>query len=40
MLIPSTNIEATLRHLLHRYGPAARLAVLPEGPQTVAHVAA
>ena len=40
MLIPSTDIEATLRLLLHRYGPAARVAVLPEGPQTVAHVAA
>jgi nickel-dependent lactate racemase len=39
MLIPSADIEATLGLLLRRYGPAARVAVLPEGPQTVAHVA-
>jgi nickel-dependent lactate racemase len=35
MLTPIDNIEATLAALLDRYGPQARIAVLPEGPQTV-----
>ncbi len=39
MLIPTHDIEATLMMLRERYGPHARIAVLPEGPQTVPYVA-
>lgn len=35
MLMPTDSIEATLAALLDRYGPDARVAVLPEGPQTI-----
>jgi lactate racemase len=35
MLIPIDSVESALRVLLERYGPGARIAVLPEGPQTV-----
>jgi hypothetical protein len=38
MLIPIDDIEATLNALLRRYGPSARVAVLPEGPQTVPYL--
>ncbi len=38
MLTPIDDIEATLATLLDRYGPDARVAVLPEGPQTVPYV--
>jgi nickel-dependent lactate racemase len=38
MLTPIDDIEATLVALLERYGPDARVAVLPEGPQTVPYV--
>jgi nickel-dependent lactate racemase len=38
MLTPTNNIEATLAELISRYGPTARVAVLPEGPQTVPYV--
>jgi nickel-dependent lactate racemase len=38
MLTPCADLEATLASLLRRYGPGARLAVLPEGPQTVPYV--
>ncbi|MEN9937271.1 MAG: hypothetical protein RLZZ387_3850 [Chloroflexota bacterium] len=38
MLTPVESIEATLADLLARYGPGARVAVLPEGPQTVPFV--
>jgi nickel-dependent lactate racemase len=40
MLTPTDDIEATLTELLDRYGPQSRVAVLPEGPQTVPYVAA
>jgi len=40
MLTPISNIEAALAELLQRFGPNARIAVLPEGPQTVPYVAA
>jgi nickel-dependent lactate racemase len=40
MLTPTDDIEATLAELLDRYGPDSRVAVLPEGPQTVPYVAA
>jgi nickel-dependent lactate racemase len=35
MLQPSTDLAATLAALIARYGHSARVAVLPEGPQTV-----
>lgn len=35
MLTPTADIGATLEDLLVSYGPGARVAVLPEGPQTV-----
>ncbi len=38
MLTPTDDIEGTLRELLDRFGPQARVAVLPEGPQTVPYV--
>ena len=39
MITPTDNIEATVAELLDRYGSGARVAVLPEGPQTVPYVA-
>ena len=39
MLMPIDDLAATLAELLARYGPGARVAVLPEGPQTVPFVA-
>src|SRR5262249_42513040 len=38
MLTPIDDIEATIAGLLDRYGPDARVAVLPEGPQTVPYL--
>jgi nickel-dependent lactate racemase len=38
MLTPIASVEAALAALLNRYGPDARVAVLPEGPQTVPYV--
>jgi nickel-dependent lactate racemase len=38
MLTPTDNIEATIADLLQRFGPDARIAVLPEGPQTIPYV--
>lgn len=38
MLTPTDDVAATLRELQARYGPGARIAVLPEGPQTVPFV--
>ena len=38
MLTPTDDIQATLHQLLERFGPDARVAVLPEGPQTVPYV--
>ncbi|HWQ15953.1 MAG TPA: nickel-dependent lactate racemase [Roseiflexaceae bacterium] len=38
MLTPVDSIEGALAALLERYGPGARVAVLPEGPQTVPFV--
>jgi nickel-dependent lactate racemase len=35
MLQPSVDLAQTLADLLAQYGPNARVAVLPEGPQTV-----
>ena len=39
MLTPSADPSATVRDLLQRFGPGARVAVLPEGPQTVPYLA-
>ncbi len=38
MITPVDNVEDAIRALLKRYGPDARIAVLPEGPQTVPFV--
>lgn len=38
MLSPVNDLQATLAGLLAQYGPQARLAVLPEGPQTVPYL--
>ncbi len=38
MLTPTDNIERTLTALIERFGPDARVAVLPQGPQTVPYV--
>ncbi len=38
MLEPITSVEDTLALLLERFGPDARIAILPEGPQTVPYV--
>ena len=38
MLAPTDDIERTLAELRARFGPEARIAVLPEGPQTVPYV--
>ena len=39
LLQPCHDIPALVGDLLARYGPGARVAVLPEGPQTIARVA-
>jgi len=38
MLTPIDDIESTLARLIARYGPETRVAVLPEGPQTVPYL--
>jgi len=38
LLHPCRQIEETLAELLARYGPDARICVLPEGPQTIPYV--
>ncbi len=38
MLTPTADIEVTLAEILSGIGPRARVAVLPEGPQTVPYV--
>ncbi len=38
MLTPIDDIGVALAALIERYGPNARIAVLPEGPQTVPYV--
>ncbi|MGI6131274.1 MAG: nickel-dependent lactate racemase [Bacillota bacterium] len=40
MLKPCERIEDTLAELLRKYGPDARICVLPEGPQTIPYVEA
>ncbi|MFN8475219.1 MAG: nickel-dependent lactate racemase [Anaerolineae bacterium] len=38
LFTPCRNIEATVADLRDRYGANARIAILPEGPQTVAYL--
>jgi lactate racemase len=38
LLTPCPDIEATTRDLLRKYGPQARICVLPEGPQTIPYL--
>jgi nickel-dependent lactate racemase len=38
-LLPAPDLQATIDQLLQRFGPGARVAVLPEGPVTVPYVA-
>jgi len=40
MLKPCDRIEDTLADLLRKYGPGAKICVLPEGPQTIPYVEA
>ena len=40
LMEPCHDIEATLAQLLAKYGPGARLCVLPEGPQTIPYLTA
>jgi nickel-dependent lactate racemase len=35
LLLPCPHIEDTVAALLKKYGPHARICVLPEGPQTI-----
>jgi nickel-dependent lactate racemase len=39
-LLPCRDVEATVADLLRKYGPAATICVLPEGPQTIPYVQA
>ena len=34
-IFPISSMEETLERLVNKYGAASRIAVLPEGPQTV-----
>jgi nickel-dependent lactate racemase len=38
-LLPCPDIGAAVQNLLSRYGPDARVCVLPEGPQTIPYIA-
>jgi hypothetical protein len=38
LLTPCREIEATVAGLLRKYGRAATICVLPEGPQTIPYV--
>jgi nickel-dependent lactate racemase len=38
LFLPCRRIEETLGRLLDRYGPDARVCVLPDGPQTIPYV--
>jgi nickel-dependent lactate racemase len=35
---PCSSVERTIAELLHKYGPDARICVLPEGPQVVPYI--
>ena len=36
--VPCRIIEATVEHLQSKYGPDARICVIPEGPQTIPYI--
>jgi nickel-dependent lactate racemase len=38
LFIPCRNIELTIADLQQKYGPEARLCVIPDGPQTIAYL--
>ena len=38
LFTPCRDIEQTVAELQARYGPAARLCVIPEGPQTIPYL--
>jgi nickel-dependent lactate racemase len=38
LFIPCRNIEETVAHLQQKYGPAARICAIPDGPQTIAYL--
>lgn len=38
LFLPCRNIEATLAQLQAKYGPEARVCVMPEGPQTIPYL--
>jgi hypothetical protein len=39
MLRVCDSVEETVAQLLERYGPAATICVLPEGPMTIPYLA-
>jgi len=39
-VVPSRDVDETVRALLARFGPRARVGVLPEGPQTIPYLRA
>ncbi len=40
LFIPCRNLEQTVSQLLEKYGPEARLCILPEGPQVIPYLRA
>lgn len=38
LFTPCESVEQTVNRLLEKYGPTARICVLPEGPQTIAYL--
>jgi len=38
LCVPCRSVEATLNTLMRRYGPNARVCLLPEGPQTIPYL--
>ncbi len=38
LLEPAPSIEDTLAVLVKKYGPSARIGIMPEGPQTVPYL--
>jgi nickel-dependent lactate racemase len=38
LLEPAPSLEETLAELVKKYGPAARIGIMPEGPQTVPYL--
>ncbi len=39
LLLPCPDVETTVRRLLKRHGPDARVCILPQGPQTIPYIA-